>query len=87
MIGRTVLFITHYILTKKMGNHMNIATRLICIIALLTLGFSAYAGTSVGTSLITDDGTQYQVANLSQESSDIAKTLKAGSRYFCESLF
>jgi len=59
-----------------MGNYMNVIIRLIYILALLTLGFSAIAGTSVGTSLITDDGTQYQVANLSQEGSDIAQTLK-----------
>lgn len=55
---------------------MNVLIRLAYIFALLVFCFRAYAESSVGTSLITDDGTQYQVANLSQEGSEIARTLK-----------
>lgn len=55
---------------------MNTMTRLTYILAFATLGFPAYAGSSSGTALITDDGTQYQVENLSQEGSSIAETLK-----------
>lgn len=55
---------------------MNVLIRWSYIITLFAFGSSTYAGNSVGTSLITDDGTQYQVSNLSQEGSEIAQTLK-----------
>jgi hypothetical protein len=45
-------------------------------LVLFTSSLYVYAGNSVGTSLITDDGTQYQIADLSQEASEIAQTLK-----------
>ncbi len=55
---------------------MEIMTRLFFVFGFLSLGFSAYATSSSGTSLITNDGTQYQVANLSKDGGDIAQLIK-----------
>jgi hypothetical protein len=66
----------YYIINLTKESSMNIMKRLTYIFVLSMLGFYAYAGSSPGTALITDDGTQYQVQNLSQEGSSLAQALK-----------